>query len=113
MTVLADRLARAITLAGPIPLSQFMAAANAHYYATRDPLGAAGDFVTAPEISQMLGELVGLWGADVWDRAGREAPCEGIRQELSAGDARRRPTRRARGHLRGCSACRSWSRRCR
>ncbi|WP_375393360.1 SAM-dependent methyltransferase, partial [uncultured Sphingomonas sp.] len=48
-----------------------MAAANAHYYATRDPLGAAGDFTTAPEISQMFGELVGLWGADLWDRAGR------------------------------------------
>lgn len=71
MTKLADRLARAITLAGPIPVSQFMAAANAHYYATRDPLGAAGDFVTAPEISQMFGELVGLWCADLWDRAGR------------------------------------------
>jgi NADH dehydrogenase [ubiquinone] 1 alpha subcomplex assembly factor 7 len=68
---LADRLARAITLAGPMPVSQFMAAANAHYYATRDPLGAAGDFTTAPEISQMFGELVGLWCADGWDRAGR------------------------------------------
>ncbi|MFS0773148.1 SAM-dependent methyltransferase [Sphingomonas sp. 1P08PE] len=50
-----------------------MAAANAHYYATRDPLGAAGDFVTAPEISQMFGELVGLWCADLWERAGRPA----------------------------------------
>ncbi len=69
--ILADRLARAITLAGPISLAQFMAAANAHYYATRDPLGAGGDFVTAPEISQMFGELVGLWCADLWDRAGR------------------------------------------
>ena len=68
---LPDRLARAITLAGPMPVSQFMAAANAHYYGTRDPLGAAGDFVTAPEISQMFGELVGLWCADLWDRAGR------------------------------------------
>ncbi|WP_425228066.1 class I SAM-dependent methyltransferase [Sphingomonas sp.] len=48
-----------------------MAAANAQYYATRDPLGRAGDFVTAPEISQMFGELVGLWAADLWDRAGR------------------------------------------
>ena len=54
-----------------MPVSQFMAAANAHYYATRDPLGAAGDFTTAPEISQMFGELVGLWCADLWDRAGR------------------------------------------
>jgi SAM-dependent MidA family methyltransferase len=48
-----------------------MAAANAHYYGTRDPLGSAGDFITAPEISQMFGELVGLWLADLWDRAGR------------------------------------------
>jgi SAM-dependent MidA family methyltransferase len=68
---LAERLARAITLAGPMPLAQFMAAANAHYYATRDPFGAGGDFTTAPEISQMFGELVGLWCADLWDRAGR------------------------------------------
>ncbi|WP_260583909.1 class I SAM-dependent methyltransferase [Sphingopyxis sp. PET50] len=50
-----------------------MAAANAHYYATRDPLGAAGDFTTAPEISQMFGELIGIWCADLWDRAGRPA----------------------------------------
>ena len=48
-----------------------MAAANAHYYATRDPLGAGGDFTTAPEISQMFGELIGLWATDLWDRAGR------------------------------------------
>ena len=69
--LLPERLARAITMAGPIPLSQFMGAANAHYYATRDPLGARGDFTTAPEISQMFGELIGLWIADLWDRAGR------------------------------------------
>ena len=68
---LPDRLARAITLAGPMPVSQFMAAANAHYYATHEAIGAAGDFVTAPEISQMFGELIGLWCADLWDRAGR------------------------------------------
>jgi SAM-dependent MidA family methyltransferase len=68
---LADRLARAITLAGPISIAQFMTAANAHYYATRDPLGTGGDFTTAPEISQMFGELIGLWCADLWDRAGR------------------------------------------
>ncbi|EZP49165.1 hypothetical protein BW41_03444 [Sphingomonas sp. RIT328] len=68
---LPDRLARAITLGGPIPVSQFMAAANAHYYATRDPFGTSGDFITAPEISQMFGELIGLWCADLWDRAGR------------------------------------------
>ena len=70
---LPDRLSRAITLAGPMPVARFMAAANQHYYASRDPLGAAGDFITAPEISQMFGELVGLWGADLWDGAGRPA----------------------------------------
>lgn len=68
---LPERLARAITLGGPIPVAQFMAAANAQYYATRDPLGVGGDFVTAPEISQMFGELVGVWLADLWQRAGR------------------------------------------
>ena len=68
---LPERLARAITLGGAIPLSQFMGAANTHYYATRDPLGVRGDFTTAPEISQMFGELIGAWLADLWDRAGR------------------------------------------
>jgi NADH dehydrogenase [ubiquinone] 1 alpha subcomplex assembly factor 7 len=68
---LADRLARAITLGGPIPVSQFMAAANAEYYARNSVIGAAGDFITAPEISQMFGELIGAWCTDLWDRAGR------------------------------------------
>ncbi|HEX8620499.1 MAG TPA: SAM-dependent methyltransferase [Allosphingosinicella sp.] len=62
-----------IAAQGPIPVSDYMALANAHYYATRDPLGAAGDFVTAPEISQMFGELIGLALADLWVRAGRPA----------------------------------------
>ncbi len=67
----AEALAEAIRQKGPISVAHFMAAANAHYYATRDPLGIAGDFTTAPEISQMFGELVGVWLADLWDRAGR------------------------------------------
>lgn len=46
-----------------------MAAANAVYYASSDPLGAAGDFITAPEISQIFGELIGLWFADLAIRA--------------------------------------------
>ena len=54
-------------------VADYMAAANAHYYATRDPLGAAGDFTTAPEISQMFGEMVGIWIADLWLRAGSPA----------------------------------------
>jgi len=67
---LADRLRRLIAGGGPIPLAHYMALANAHYYATRDPLGTGGDFTTAPEISQMFGELIGLWCADLWSRAG-------------------------------------------
>ncbi len=54
-------------------VADYMAAANGHYYATRDPLGAAGDFTTAPEISQMFGEMIGVWIADLWARAGSPA----------------------------------------
>jgi NADH dehydrogenase [ubiquinone] 1 alpha subcomplex assembly factor 7 len=78
-----DRLARLIASMGPIPVSTFMAEANAHYYATRDPLGEAGDFTTAPEISQMFGELAGLWLADLWLRAGR--PQDAVYVELGPG----------------------------
>ncbi len=63
--------ARLIATTGPISLMHYMGEANARYYAARDPLGGAGDFVTAPEISQMFGELIGLWLADIWHRAGR------------------------------------------
>jgi SAM-dependent MidA family methyltransferase len=56
---------------GPLRLDAWMAACNAHYYATRDPLGAAGDFTTAPEISQMFGELIGLWLAQTWADQGQ------------------------------------------
>jgi SAM-dependent MidA family methyltransferase len=59
---------------GPLPLARVMAIAADHYYATREPFGVAGDFVTAPEISQMFGELIGLWLADLWLRAGSPAP---------------------------------------
>ena len=62
-----------IAAARPVTVADYMAAANAHYYATRDPLGAAGDFTTAPEISQMFGEMVGIWIADLWSRAGKPA----------------------------------------
>ncbi len=80
---LGDRLARLIATSGPISVAHYMAEANAHYYATRDPLGQAGDFITAPEISQMFGELVGLWLADLWARAG--APSQVRYVELGPG----------------------------
>jgi len=63
---------RLIANTGPISLMHFMGESNARYYSARDPLGGAGDFITAPEISQMFGELIGLWLADMWIRAGRE-----------------------------------------
>lgn len=69
----AARIVQDIAAARPLTVADYMAAANAHYYATRDPLGAAGDFTTAPEISQMFGEMVGIWIADLWTRAGRPA----------------------------------------
>jgi NADH dehydrogenase [ubiquinone] 1 alpha subcomplex assembly factor 7 len=65
---------RLIATYGPISLLHYMGESNARYYADKDPLGAAGDFITAPEISQMFGELVGLWLADVWMRAGSPTP---------------------------------------
>lgn len=68
-----ETIAELIDAAGAITLHDYMALSNAHYYATRDPLGAAGDFITAPEINQMFGELIGLWLADIAKRAGAEA----------------------------------------
>ncbi|HEY0959316.1 MAG TPA: SAM-dependent methyltransferase [Novosphingobium sp.] len=74
---------RLIETQGPITLAHYMGEANARYYASCDPLGAAGDFVTAPEISQMFGELMGLWLADIWIRAGRPEPVHYV--ELGPG----------------------------
>lgn len=70
MSPLGARIARQIAATGPLSLAQYMAAClmdpEHGYYATRDPLGAAGDFTTAPEISQMFGELLGLCLAQSW-----------------------------------------------
>lgn len=68
---------------GPLPLARVMALAAQHYYAHHQPFGQAGDFITAPEISQMFGELLGLWLADLWQRAG--APARVILAELGPG----------------------------
>jgi len=78
---------RRIAVAGPMPVSQYMALClgdPAHgYYMTRDPFGARGDFITAPEISQMFGELIGLWMAAVWKQLG--APAQVRIVELGPG----------------------------
>lgn len=73
-----DRLVRDIVAnEGPISLERLMGLALGHpehgYYMTRDPFGAAGDFVTAPEVSQMFGELLGLWAAEIWRMMGAPA----------------------------------------
>jgi NADH dehydrogenase [ubiquinone] 1 alpha subcomplex assembly factor 7 len=74
---------RLIANHGPISLMHYMGEANARYYSSRDPLGTTGDFITAPEISQMFGELIGLWLADIWTRAGRPQPVHYV--ELGPG----------------------------
>lgn len=78
MTDLRAQLIRRITAGGPITLADYMAECLFHpdlgYYATRDPLGADGDFITAPEISQMFGELIGLCLAQSWMDQGAPAP---------------------------------------
>ena len=76
-------IAQLIEAEGPISIERFMNEANKHYYATRDAIGAAGDFITAPEVSQMFGEIVGLALADVWQRAGR--PANAVLVELGPG----------------------------
>lgn len=78
MTALLEVLRRQIAADGPLPIDRYMALALGHpshgYYASRDPFGGSGDFVTAPEISQIFGELIGIWLVDCWDRMGRPAP---------------------------------------
>jgi SAM-dependent MidA family methyltransferase len=70
-----QRLAQKIEASGPISVAEYMRVANTAYYSRADPLGADGDFITAPEISQMFGEMVGIWLSDIWLRRGRPSPC--------------------------------------
>jgi NADH dehydrogenase [ubiquinone] 1 alpha subcomplex assembly factor 7 len=87
VTALGERLDRRIRSEGPLSLAQFMAIAlydpEGGYYARRQPIGRAGDYVTAPEMSQIFGELIGLWCADLWARMGRPDPV--VLAELGPG----------------------------
>ena len=83
MTPLERALRDRIQADGPITVEAYMEACNAYYYATRDPLGARGDFTTAPEISQMFGEMLGACLADCWARAGK--PADACYVELGPG----------------------------
>lgn len=84
---LAERLRGRIVRDGPIPLADYLEAcltdARGGYYTARQPIGAAGDFITAPEISQIFGELIGLWAVSVWRAMG--APPSVIVAELGPG----------------------------
>ncbi|TKT77327.1 class I SAM-dependent methyltransferase [Aquamicrobium sp. LC103] len=79
MTTLKERLRRLIAAAGPITVSDYMATClfdpQAGYYTTREPFGAAGDFTTAPEVSQMFGELVAVRLYTAWRAAGSPLPA--------------------------------------
>lgn len=72
---LAERIARLIAAQGPISVAQFMTMAlhdpESGVYASREAIGAGGDFITAPEVSQIFGELLGLWAAQCWLDQGR------------------------------------------
>jgi SAM-dependent MidA family methyltransferase len=87
ITPLEFEIRRRIEAAGPMPVGEYMALCLGDpkhgYYVTRNPLGARGDFITAPEISQMFGELIGLWAAAVWKRMGAPASARVI--ELGPG----------------------------
>jgi len=84
---LTEHLQHRIALEGPLSVADYMEECLSHprfgYYRTRDPLGPGGDFVTAPEISQMFGELIGLWLAVTWQSAGSPSPI--IVAELGPG----------------------------
>jgi SAM-dependent MidA family methyltransferase len=85
---LAARLAAQIAQDGPLTVAQYMTAClhdpQAGYYATRPALGAEGDFITAPLVSQMFGELIGVWAASVWMQLGAPSPFQLV--ELGPGD---------------------------
>lgn len=70
MSGLTARLERIIREDGPMDVAAFMRTAICHYYSTRDPFGVNGDFITAPEISQMFGEMIGVFLVDAWMKCG-------------------------------------------
>jgi SAM-dependent MidA family methyltransferase len=86
-TPLGEKLTAIIAANGPVSIADYMRHCLADpehgYYATRDPLGPAGDFTTAPEISQMFGELIGAWLVHAWRAAG--APAGAILAEAGPG----------------------------
>lgn len=87
MTSLKERLKADIAASGPISIAHYMAVCLADpedgYYSTREPFGSGGDFVTAPEISQMFGEIVAAWLYSVWRDRG--SPKDAVIAEIGPG----------------------------
>jgi len=79
MNRLGERIAGLIRTAGPVSVADYMAIClfdpDHGYYTTREPFGAEGDFVTAPEVSQMFGELVAVWLVEAWQANGKPIPA--------------------------------------
>ena len=79
MTSLSKRIIDLIAATGPLPVNQYMAIClfdpEAGYYTSRQPFGRDGDFITAPEVSQMFGELVAVWLRTAWDASGCPLPA--------------------------------------
>lgn len=73
MGIFHEHLKNLIRQNGPMDVATFMGLALGHYYGTRDPFGVKGDFTTAPEISQMFGEMIGIFFADAWMKTGSPA----------------------------------------
>ena len=76
-----------IDMQGFIEIDAFMrivmSSEESSYYRSKDPIGQEGDFITAPEISQMFGEMIGIWAIDRWNKLGRPKKCNLV--ELGAG----------------------------
>ncbi len=109
---LAERLARQIAAGGPISIAAYMTAClhdpSDGYYAARPRVGVDGDFITAPQVSQVFGELVGLWASDIWAQLGAPSSLRLI--ELGPGDGTLmadalRATRRLAGFRAACRIC--------
>jgi NADH dehydrogenase [ubiquinone] 1 alpha subcomplex assembly factor 7 len=79
MTPLEALIRTEIEASGPMAVSRYMQLCLAHpehgYYTSADPLGTAGDFTTAPEVSQLFGELIGVWLLAAWRALGAPSPC--------------------------------------
>jgi NADH dehydrogenase [ubiquinone] 1 alpha subcomplex assembly factor 7 len=113
VTPLGDKLAALIRANGPMTVADYMAACLGDpqhgYYMRHEPFGRGGDFVTAPEVSQIFGELIGLWAVETWQRMGAPArfvfaepgPGRGtlISDALRAAHVRRRFVASAEVHL--------------